>query len=112
MAHYLVEARPKSGLRELKERLDSGELKAMRPFGSALDHSLNTARMRADGIAVWEEEDYCSPPLAMEREAVLDSYFTDIQVEPVRPGEGWASIEELPSLWDEVAAAEANKPQV
>jgi hypothetical protein len=26
------------------------------------------------------EEDYCSPPLAMERESVLDQYFNDIEV--------------------------------
>jgi hypothetical protein len=28
-----------------------------------------------------EEEDYCSPPLAQERAAVLDTYFDDITVE-------------------------------
>jgi hypothetical protein len=32
---------------------------------------------------IWSEEDYCSPPLAMEREAVLDRYFTDIKVEGI-----------------------------
>ena len=30
--------------------------------------------------AIWIEEDYCSPPLAMEREAVLDKYFDNIKV--------------------------------
>jgi hypothetical protein len=28
--------------------------------------------------ALWVEEDYCSPPLAMERENVLNRYFNDI----------------------------------
>ena len=30
--------------------------------------------------ALWVEEDYCSPPLAMERENVLNQYFNDIEV--------------------------------
>jgi hypothetical protein len=29
---------------------------------------------------MWIEEDYCSPPLPMERESVLDQYFNDIEV--------------------------------
>ena len=32
---------------------------------------------------MWAEEDYCSPPLAMERESVLDRYFEDIIVEEI-----------------------------
>ncbi len=43
--------------------------------------------------------DYCSPPLAMERAAVLDSYFDDIQVEAVKAGEGWSRIQEMPRLF-------------
>jgi hypothetical protein len=27
---------------------------------------------------MWIEEDYCSPPLAMERKVVLDRYFDDV----------------------------------
>ena len=52
----------------------------------------------ADGIATWEEEDYCSPPLAEERAAVLDNYFDQISVERVDAGEGWKRIEALPKL--------------
>ena len=44
--------------------------------------------MRSDGVAVWEEEDYCDPPLAQEREAVLDDYFGDLRVEAVKEGGG------------------------
>ena len=33
----------------------------MRPFGRSLTYSLNHARFREDGYAVWEEEDYCYP---------------------------------------------------
>lgn len=102
MAYYLVRAKPKDELLpELRQRLDSGEVEQMRPFGTALDHSLKHARLQPDGTAVWEEEDYCSPPLAMERQAVLDTYFTGLEVERVPEGEGWQAIDTLPGLWQE-----------
>lgn len=41
-----------------------------------------------------EEKDFCSPPLAEEREVVLDTYFNDITIESVQEGEGWKRIEE------------------
>jgi hypothetical protein len=105
MAFYLVTAVPKYGfMAELGERLERDEFIAMRPFGRALTHSLKHARLRHDGIAVWEEEDYCDPPLAEEREAVLDDYFHDVRVEPVDQGAGWRKIEELPRLFPEFTA--------
>jgi hypothetical protein len=104
MAHYLVKAKyHKDLLAELRSRLDSGEIRQMRPFGSALQHSLDNARLDPRGRAVWEEEDYCSPPLAQERAAVLDTYFTDLSVERVQAGEGWEQIESLPEFWDKGA---------
>ena len=46
------------------------------------------------------EEDYCSPPLAMERASVLDRYFDDITVESVgSEEEGWNRMEGKPRLW-------------
>jgi hypothetical protein len=51
---------------------------------------------------VWEEEDYCRPPLAQERAAVLDDYFDKLQVEPVREGEGWLRIEGLERLFPDL----------
>lgn len=103
MAHYLVRATPKEDtLPALRERLDAEEVRPMRPFGPTLQDCLERARRDpATGDAVWEEEDHCTPPLAMERAAVLDDHFTDIRVEPVDAGEGWALIEDLPRLWDE-----------
>jgi hypothetical protein len=92
---------------ELRGRLESGDIAGMRPFGPAMERSLTDARFdRETGEAVWVEEDYCSPPLAMERE-VLDEYFTDLTVvhEDVDEAEGWARIEELPRLWDRVDAS-------
>jgi len=48
---------------------------------------------------VWEEEDYCRPPLAQERAAVLDRYFEALAVEAVAEGTGWQRIAELPPLF-------------
>jgi hypothetical protein len=103
MAYRFVRARPKEGrLSELRERLDSGEIGEMEPFGAAMTHSLTNAKRDPEtGEAVWVEEDYCSPPLAMER-AVLEEYFDDVTVveEHVDEREGWARIDDLPPLWE------------
>lgn len=104
MAFYLVTARPKpERLEELRDRLARGGFRGLRPFGGALTHGLLNARLREDGRAMWEEEDYCSPPLAQERAAVLDDYFGGIDVEAVERGFGWARIRGLPRLFPELA---------
>ncbi len=87
-------------LPELQELLASGEIDVMRPFGGSLQYSLENARRQDKDWAIWEEEDYCTPPLAQERAAVLDRYFTDLTVQNVSRGEGWEQLEELPPLWD------------
>jgi hypothetical protein len=100
MAYYLVRAHLREDLRdELALKLAEKAFIDLRPFGQALTMGLEGARLQPDGRVVWEEEDYCSPPLAMERAAVLDRYFTDIEVETVREDGGWARIETLPRLW-------------
>lgn len=104
MAYYLVEAVAKEDrLPELSERLDRDEFLSMRPFGASVTLSLRGARKRPDGGVVWEEEDYCSPPLAQERAAVLDEYFEDLRVTAVQRNEGWAEIRDLPRLFPELA---------
>jgi len=101
MAYYLVRAKPHTELLpELRQRLDRGEIEKMRPFGGALHESLENARLAEEGWMVWEEEDYCRPPLAQERAAVLDAYFADLSVEAVREGEGWSRIQHLRRLWE------------
>ena len=102
MAYYLVKAKYQADLLdELRNRLDSGEIQKMKPFGLALQYGLDNARLDSDeqGLVVWEEEDYCNPPLAQERAAVLDTYFTELRVERVQENQGWARIESLPKLW-------------
>jgi len=103
MAYYLVKAKVhKDLLDDLRKRLDRGEIKEMRPFGTSLQYSLDNARLdpQGEGWMVWEEEDYCSPPLAQERAAVLDTYFISLSVEKVSQGKGWEQIGSLPKLWN------------
>lgn len=108
MAFYLVRANPVEGeMDELREQLGRGAFVDLEPFGTALSESLHSARRR-DGEALWEEEDYCSPPLAEERSAVLDDYFQDIRVKPVQRGEGWSRIADLPFLFPELADLRAS----
>jgi hypothetical protein len=104
MAHYLVTASPREALlAELSHRLERDEFAGLRPFGQALTSSLRRARRLPDGKAMWEEEDYCRPPLAQEREAVLDRYFERITVEPVVQGTGWALIDAFPAMFPGLA---------
>ncbi|MDZ7343421.1 MAG: hypothetical protein ONA90_02780 [candidate division KSB1 bacterium] len=103
MAYYLVHAQPKPEcLQELGSALAQNAFVHLRPFGKALTFSLRNARQQADGMAVWEEEDYCTPPLAEERAAVLDKYFDDIRVQAVSRGEGWKRIQKLAPLFPEL----------
>jgi hypothetical protein len=105
MAYYLVRAIPrKDRLQELETRLERGEFISMRPFGTALSQSLCHARAQPDGSAIWEEEDYCRPPLAEERAAVLDHYFDNLKVEAVEKDSGWKDIEHLPRLFPGLAS--------
>lgn len=101
MAYYLVKAKVQDDLiSELRSRLDSGEIEQMQPFGRALQYSLENARLDPGGWTVWEEEDYCNPPLAQERAAVLDTYFTELGIEKVERGDGWKRIDSLSTLWE------------
>src|SRR5918997_262598 len=100
MAYYLVTARPVADrLDDLEGKLTDRAFVDLKPFGRALTASLEGARRMPDGTAVWEEEDYCRPPLAQEREAVLDHYFKELSVESVEQGSGWDRIAKLPFLF-------------
>jgi hypothetical protein len=104
MAHYLVTARPRDTLLgDLGANLSKNVYASMRPFGRTLTYSLRNTRVLEDGQATWEEEDYCSPPLAQERAAVLDQFFDEVNVTSVQEGAGWKEIEKLPRLFPELA---------
>jgi len=96
MAYYLVRAKPKfERLGELSRQLQRKAFVGLRPFGKALTHSLENARSESDRTVIWEEEDYCSPPLAEERAAVLDLYF---DIDHGRASEGWRGLEADPGI--------------
>jgi hypothetical protein len=102
MAYYLVTARPKyQRLGDLLTNLRRNTYASMRPFGRTLTYSLQNLRLRKDGFVTWEEEDYCSPPLAQERAAALDEFFDELDVAGVQEGAGWKTIETLPRLFPE-----------
>jgi hypothetical protein len=107
MAHYLVTAKPRANrLGDLLDNLRKNAYASMRPFGKTLTHSLRNARLREDAYATWEEEDYCSPPLAQERAAALDEFFDKLKVTPVKEGSAWEEVEKLPPLFPELASAQ------
>ncbi len=84
---------------DLKQEMISGKISRLRPFGEKLHRGLENARM-FEGHAYWVEEDYCSPPLAMERRSVLDRYFDNIAVEQVESDKkGWNRIKNRPLFW-------------
>jgi hypothetical protein len=103
MTLYIVRAKPKNDLSGLRTELQSGKISKLRPFGETLHHGLQNAKFDINNsYAMWVEEDYCSPPLAMERESVLDRYFDDITVERVNSEEqGWKSLDDKQSLWSQ-----------
>jgi hypothetical protein len=104
MSFYLVSATPRGELiDDLRERLGRSEFRPLQPFGRALTHALENARRAPGGGAIWEEEDYCTPPLAEERAAVLDRYFHGLSVETVAEGDGWRRIADLPALFPNLA---------
>lgn len=106
MPHRFVRAQPnRHRISELRDRLDEGEIEQFEPFGRAMEKGLKNARFDPEtGEAVWIEEDYCSPPLAMERAEVLDEYFAEITIvaEDVDETAGWERIDDLPGLWEQV----------
>ena len=101
MALYIVRARPKNDLSDLRKELNSGEISRLIPLGKILQDGLDNAKIDPkDGYALWIEEDYCNPPLAMERESVLDTYFDDITVQLITSKkEGLDRIAKIPGLW-------------
>lgn len=110
MAFYLVRATPREDrLEELAEKLSSDAFIDMEPFGRALTRGLCGVRRMDDGRAVWEEEDYCDPPLKQERAAVLDRFFRHIEVEAVDEGEGWKRIAPLPKIFPDTCQASDRK---
>ena len=103
MTFNFVEAKVKTHILEQRQEMESSKIKKLVPYGNSLHYSLeNAKRDDKEGVYALWIEDYCSPPLAMERESVLDIYFDDLIVEIVESEKvGWARIKDKPSIWAE-----------
>jgi hypothetical protein len=96
------------------KNLARGAISGMRSFGKSLQYSLENARIDTEdsNFALWVEEDYCSPPLAMDREAVLNQYFNDIIVEKVESEkEAWNRLKDKTRRWKNNDARWPSRPQ-
>lgn len=104
MAFYLVEAELKQDkLEKLKEKIKNKSFEDLKPFGKAITKSLENARYDPkEKKVLWEEEDYCSPPLKQEKAQVLNNYFKNLEIEKVNKGNGWKKIKNLPLLWENI----------
>lgn len=81
---YRVRARLKPGTEAaLLRKLNDGTVVAQQPDGKEIVASMARAVVTADGYVEWSETCYCSPPLAHERETVLDHHFEVIETEKI-----------------------------
>lgn len=69
-----------------------------------MTNALQEARFDPEiGEAVLVAEDYCSPPLAMERDKVLDQHFDSLTIVNEEVGDNWLeSINDLSQLRKQV----------
>lgn len=103
MTLYIVRAKPKSQLSELRKEMDSGKISNLKPFGKSLQRGLENARMdKETGYAMWVEERLLLSTVDNgTRESVLDRYFDDITVDRVKfEREGRDRISNKPYLWN------------
>jgi len=81
---YKVRARLRPGTEAaLLQKLTDGTVASQRPDGPEIVASMARAVMTGDGQVEWSETCYCSPPLAHERETVLDRHFDAISTREI-----------------------------
>lgn len=68
---------------EFLAKLTDGTIAAQRPDGPEIVASMERAVVNLEGRVEWSELCYCSPPLAHERDTVLDLHFEGLTTEPV-----------------------------
>ena len=67
----------------LLQKLTDGTVASQRPDGPEIVASMERAVLTGDGHVEWSETCYCNPPLAHERETVLDHHFDDISTQQI-----------------------------
>lgn len=77
MVFDIMRAKPKGQLLELCKELDFGIISRMKPFGNAMQKSLENTRIDSitGDMFLDRRRFYCSPPLTTKRESVLERYF-------------------------------------
>ncbi len=81
---YKVKARFKEeSAGEFHSKLLDGTIASQEPDGPEMVDSMNRAVVKESGEIEWSEQCYCKPPLAHERQTVLDDYFDDISTEVI-----------------------------
>jgi hypothetical protein len=81
---YKVRAQLRPGTEAaLLHKLTDGSVAAQHPDGAEIVAAMERAVITGDGHVEWSETCYCSPPLAHERETVLDHHFDDISTEEI-----------------------------
>ena len=102
--HYEVTARfIEATASDFLRKLLDGTISNQKPAGRELVASMNRAVVTDTGEIKWSEVCHCSPPLAHERETVLDHHFTGIntdEIEGYQDYEGRAFMEHLRELAD------------
>jgi hypothetical protein len=71
----------------LRRRLNDGSIAAQKPDGQEIVDSLRRAVVTDAGKVRWSEMCFCDPPLAHERETILDHYFEDVTTDPIESHE-------------------------
>ncbi len=82
----------------LLAKLTDGTIASQRPDGAELVASMERAVVNANGETEWSELCYCDPPLAHERETVLDLHFDDIRTSPIEAYEQYKGHEFMDHL--------------
>ena len=81
---YQVRARLRPGAEAaLLQKLTDGSVASQRPDGAEIVAAMARAVLTGDGQVEWSETCYCSPPLAHERETVLDHHFDAISTREI-----------------------------
>ncbi len=81
---YKVTARfREASAAEFSRKLLDGTIANQKPDGPEIVDSMNRAVLKESGEIEWSELCYCNPPLAHERQTILDDYFDDISTEVI-----------------------------
>lgn len=68
---------------EFRRKLLDGTIGEQKPDGREIVAAMNRAVVTATGDIQWSETCYCDPPLAHERQTVLDHHFENISTEVI-----------------------------